>query len=66
MNETELKSLEDLHRYCRELAARKVEDDPRLQKLRVAKRIAWMVILAISFLFYYLLDKLQEALSILT
>lgn len=65
MSLAELRSLEDLHRYCRELAARNVEDDPRLRKLQVAKRIAWFVMLAVSFLFYYLLDKLQEALSLL-
>jgi len=65
MSETELKSLVDLHRYCQELASRKVEDDPLTRKLQAAKRIVWLLLLAGAFLFYYLLDKLQAALSLL-
>ena len=44
---------------------RRVEDDPAVQRWHVAKRIVWMLVLAEAFLIYYLLDKLQEALSIL-
>jgi len=44
---------------------RRVEDDPAVQRWHVAKRIVWMIVLAEAFLIYYLLDKLQEALSIL-
>jgi hypothetical protein len=46
-------------------AERRVEDDPVVQRWHVAKRIVWMLALAEAFLIYYLLDKLQEALSIL-
>ncbi len=65
MSAIQLKSLANLHRYNEELAARRVEDDPFLQKLYVAKRITWMFLMSGSFLFYYLLDKMNEALSIL-
>ena len=44
---------------------RRVEDDPAVRRWHVAKRIVWMLALAEAFLIYYLLDKLQEALSIL-
>jgi hypothetical protein len=65
MTASEAKSIEDLRRYNRELAARRIEDDPVVRKLQVAKRITWMISLAGAFLFYYLIDKMQEALSIL-
>lgn len=48
-----------------EATQRRVEDDPAVQRWHVAKRITWMLVLAEAFLIYYLLDKLQEALSIL-
>jgi hypothetical protein len=65
MNTSEAKSIDDLRRYTRELATRRIEDDPVVRRLHVAKRIVWMVTLAGAFLFYYLIDKMQEALSIL-
>jgi len=65
MTTMEIKSIEDLRRYSQELAARRVEDDPVVQKWHVAKRIVWMISLAGAFLFYYLIDKMQEAISIL-
>jgi hypothetical protein len=46
-------------------AARRVEDEPAVRRWHMAKRIVWMLSLAGAFLFYYLIDKLQEALSIL-
>jgi hypothetical protein len=49
----------------RDLPERRVEDDPAVQRWHVAKRIVWMIALAEAFLIYYLLDKLQEALTIL-
>lgn len=61
----ELRSLADLHSYTQELAARRVEDDPIVQKLHVAKRITWMFLLSGSFLFFYLIDKLNEAVNML-
>lgn len=65
MTAIQLKSLDELHRHNQELAARRVEDDPVTRKLQVAKRIVWMLLLSGSFLFYYLLDKIGEAISIL-
>jgi hypothetical protein len=52
-------------RQRREPVERRVEDDPAVRRWHVAKRIVWMIALAEAFLIYYLLDKLQEALSIL-
>ncbi len=58
-------SVENLKSYNQELAARKPEDNPAVQRMRVAKRITWVLLLAASFLAFYLLDKLSEAISIL-
>jgi hypothetical protein len=65
MGQVEIKSLEELKSYTRELAGKKAEDDPVVRKLHVAKRITWAVLLAASFLAFYLMDKLGEALSML-
>jgi hypothetical protein len=58
-------SLEALHQHTRELANRRVENDPAVRKLLTAKQAAWLFLLACSFLLYYLIDKMQEALAIL-
>lgn len=65
MSQTEIKSLADVRRHSQVLAAQRtgVELPPRWAK--VAKRITWMVLIAGAFLAYYLLDKLEEALSLL-
>jgi hypothetical protein len=65
MDQVELKSLAELKSYNQELAGKKPEDNPAVQKLHTAKRITWVLLLAASFLAFYLLDKLSEALSIL-
>ena len=65
MAASEAKSIKDLRRYNQELAVRRVEDDPVVRRLHVAKRIVWMLSLAGAFLFYYLIDKMHEAISIL-
>jgi hypothetical protein len=65
MTASEAKSMDDLRKYSQELAARRVEDDPAVQRWHVAKRIVWMISLAGAFLFYYLMDKMHEAISIL-
>lgn len=65
MTAAQIKSLEDLHKHAQELAIRRVEEDPIVLKLQVAKRITWMCLAAAAFLFYYLMDKMQEALTIL-
>ncbi len=59
------KTQEQFHRYMLELSQRRVEDDPRVKSLRTAKRVTWMLLLACAFLFFYLLDKMVEALSLL-
>jgi hypothetical protein len=65
ISDTNSSPVEALRRYNRDLAERRVEDDPVVRGLQVAKRIVWMITLAGAFLFYYLIDKMQEALSIL-
>lgn len=65
MGQVELKSLEELKSYTRELAGKKPEENPVVRKLHVAKRITWIVLLAASFLAFYLMDKLAAALSML-
>lgn len=65
MTSAQLKSLEDLHNYVQQLASKRPEDDPRVQKLQLAKQTAWLFLLVCSFLFYYLMDKMGEALAML-
>ena len=65
MTATQLKSLEDLHRYAQEVAARRPESDPTVQKLHKAKQTVWLCLLTCAFLLYYLLDKMSEALALL-
>jgi hypothetical protein len=65
MTTSEATSIEGLRSYNQQLAVRRVEDDPVVQRWHVAKRIVWMITLAGAFLIYYLLDKMHEALSIL-
>jgi hypothetical protein len=65
MAQADLKSVEELKSYNKELAARKAEDNPAVQRMRVLKRVTWMLLLTASFLAFYLMDKLSEALSLL-
>ena len=65
MTSAQLKSLEDLHNYAHHLAGRRPDDDPRLQKLQTAKQTVWLFLLVCTFLGYYLLDKMGEALALL-
>lgn len=67
MSQTELKSLDDVHRYNQELAARvrRAEDELPPRWAQIAKRITLMVLLGCAILIYYLLDKMQEAISLL-
>lgn len=43
----------------------RARDATVLRRWYTAKRITWMVLIAASFLTYYLFDKLAEALSLL-
>lgn len=65
MSQNQLKSLADQHRHSQDLAGNKAKNDPVVQKWRVAKRATWSILLAGAFLVFYLMDKLNEALSIL-
>ena len=54
-----------LHNYAQSLTGKRPEDDPKLQKLQMAKRTVWLLLLVCTFLGYYLLDRLGEALALL-
>ena len=64
-NQNQLESLADQGHYRQGLAGKKADDDLVLRKWQVAKRITWLILLAGAFLVFYLMDKLNEALSIL-
>jgi hypothetical protein len=62
----ELQSLTDFHRQTVETAARqRLEDDPVHQRWCAAKRITWMILLTVAFLFFYLIHKMHEAVTLL-
>ena len=65
MTGIEATAIDAARRQRQDTVERRVEDDPAVQRWHVAKRIVWMITLAEAFLIYYLLDKVQEALSIL-
>ena len=65
MSQAEIKSLADVRRQSQELAPQRTGDDRALRWGKTARRITWMVLVAGAFLSYYLLDKLEEALSLL-
>ena len=65
MTTAQLKSLQDLHEYAQSLASKRPEDDPKVQKLQFAKQATWLFLLTCTFLFYYLIDKMGEALTLL-
>ena len=65
MTTAQLKSLEDLHNYSQSLASKRPEDDPKVKNLQTAKQATWLFLLTCSFLFYYLIEKMGEALALL-
>jgi len=67
VSQTELKSLDDARRYNQDLAAqvRRAEDDLPPRWARLAKWITLIILLGGAFLIYYLLDRMQEAVSLL-
>jgi hypothetical protein len=65
VSQTELKSIDEARRYSQELAARRAEEDLPPRWVQIAKRITLVILLAGAFLIYYLLDKMQEAVSLL-
>ena len=62
MSPSQFDSFDSLHRHGRDQAER---GDPAPRWGPIAKRITWMILIGASFLFFYLIDKLQEALSML-
>ena len=65
LTSAQLNALEEFHKHCVDLSTRNVDEDRRVKAARVAKRITWIFLLAASFLAFYLLDKMTEALSLL-
>lgn len=65
VSQTEFKSLEDARRYIQELEARRAEDELPPRWAQIAKRITLLILLAGALLSFYLLDKMQEAVSLL-
>ena len=65
MSQAEIKSFDDVRRHSQELAVQRAGDDRAQRWGKIAKRITWMVLAACAFLAYYLLDKLEDALSLL-
>jgi hypothetical protein len=66
LNAQEVRALTEFHRQAVESACKyRREDDPRYQAWCTAKRITWMILLAASFLFFYLIARMHEALTLL-
>ena len=60
-----IRSIAELQRYTQDVASRRPEDDPVVRKLQAAKRMVWLILLALSFLFYYLIECMEQALVLL-
>ena len=63
MNLSELRLVMEVHQQAFE-ANKPVRLDPK-SPLAVVKRIMWMVLLTASFLIFYLMSKLAEAIALL-
>ena len=64
MSQTLLRTRDDVHAYVRELSARHAEDDRLVKAWQVARRMTWIVLLAGSFMLYYLTFAINETLSL--
>jgi hypothetical protein len=60
----EIKSVEDARQFVQSINERKVENSPRVKAWRIAKQAAWLLLLVVLFLVYYLLDMAYRALSL--
>lgn len=65
MSQDESKSLAEPQLHRQDPAGKAANDSPAVRKWQVARRVMWMLLLAGAFLAYYLMDRLNEALSIL-
>lgn len=61
MNLAELKSSGDLLGIHARPARKRVDTNPTVRAWRTAKRVTLMLLLAGSFMFYYVLDKMNQA-----
>ena len=61
----EIKSLEDARQLVQVVSARNVENSSEVKAWRFAKQAAWLLLLVVAFLVYYLVDVIYEALSLL-
>jgi hypothetical protein len=64
MVDVQLKTPEDVHAYVQSLGQRRVEDDPSVKAWRIAKQTTYLYVLVASFLVYFLIDAINEALSL--
>lgn len=64
MNLAELRLPEELFRVHAQPARQRAECNPLVRASQTAKRITLMFLLAGSFMFYYVLDKMNQALSV--
>src|SRR5688572_17880734 len=65
MTFAELQSVTECHQQAVEFSANQALDDPAYMAWCAARRTAWMTLLTGSFMFYYLLMKMHEALTLL-
>ena len=65
MTFAELQSVTECHQQAVEFTTNRALDDPAYRAWCAAKRTAWMALLTGSFMFYYLLMKMHEALTLL-
>jgi hypothetical protein len=60
-----IKSLEDAHRFVQVVCARSVENHFGVRAWRLARQSAWLLLLVVFFLVYYLIGVAGDALSLL-
>jgi hypothetical protein len=63
VNLSELKPLDDLFGVRERPARREVQSNSLVRGWQTAKRITMAILLAGAFMFYYVLDKLNQGLS---
>jgi len=64
MADVQLKTPDDVHAYVQSLAGRRVEDDPSVKAWRLAKQTSYLYVLVVFFLLYFLVDVINETLSL--
>jgi len=64
MADVQLKTPGDVRAYVQSLAGRRVEDDPSVAAWRLAKQTTYLYVLVVSFLLYFLVDVINDMLSL--